>query len=701
VINLAWLIPLLPGAAFAVIGLFTRRQKGLSAALSILAVALAAALSYAIFFEVMAGATLDRTLPWVTLGGQVELPFGWQVDALTAIMLIVVTTISLLVQVFSWGYMEAEDETEYLTADYETAVPGDLTHGHDEHGNLSSGQSVAHSGHAAGTAVGHGHHGPREKDPSIGRFYAYLSLFTAAMLGLVLANNLATIYIFWEGVGLGSFLLIGFWFQRTPRPSDRYPLVNKIDERPSPFGAAMKAFVTTRLGDFGMLLGILILWATFGTLEFTALAEKIEHDPLAAGAVTAAAILLFCGAVGKSAQFPLHVWLPDAMEGPTPVSALIHAATMVAAGVYLVARALPIFEGSPNAMLVVAIIGGFTAIFAATMGLVADDLKRVMAYSTVSQLGYMMLGLGAGALAAGTFHLFTHAFFKALLFLAAGSVIHMAHSQKLSELGGLKRYMPVTCWTMFIAALSLAGIPPLSGFWSKDAVLAATAERAGGPNGTIYYVLLLFALITVFMTAFYMFRAWFLTFFGAHRGVHADQLHAEPAFGFMTAPLILLAIPSIVVGLWGSPFGGDGFQSFVEGHPVHEDVNVVLAGLGTLLGVAGIGVAFLMYGSRVISAAAVTRAFGPLYRLPINKYYLDDLYQGLIDRILLAFSRFLAFVFDARVVDGIVNGIGRLAIIVGGMVRVIQTGRVQSYAMYVFGGLALISLLTIIFGTGR
>jgi NADH-quinone oxidoreductase subunit L len=701
VINLAWLIPLLPGAAFAVIGLFMRRQKGLSAALSILAVALAAALSYAIFFEVMAGARLDRTLPWVTLGGQVELPFGWQVDPLTAIMLIVVTTISLLVQVFSWGYMEAEDEAEYLTADYETAALGGTTHGHDEHGSYSPGQSVAHSSHAVGTAVVHGHHGPREKDPGIGRFYAYLSLFTAAMLGLVLANNLATIYIFWEGVGLGSFLLIGFWFQRTPRPSDRFPVVNKIDERPSPFDAAMKAFVTTRLGDFGMLLGILILWATFGTLEFTALAEKIEHDPNAAGAVTAAAILLFCGAVGKSAQFPLHVWLPDAMEGPTPVSALIHAATMVAAGVYLVARALPIFESSPNAMLVVAIIGGFTAIFAATMGLVADDLKRVMAYSTVSQLGYMMLGLGAGALSAGTFHLFTHAFFKALLFLAAGSVIHMAHSQKLSELGGLKRYMPVTCWTMFIAALSLAGIPPLSGFWSKDAVLAATAERAGAPDGTIYYVLLLFALITVFMTAFYMFRAWFLTFFGAHRGAHSDQLHAEPAFGFMTAPLILLAIPSIAVGLWGSPFGGDGFQSFVEGHSVHEDVNVALAGLGTLLGLAGIGLAFLMYGSRVISAAAVTRAFGPLYRLPINKYYLDDLYQGLIDRVLLAFSRFLAFVFDARVIDGAVNGIGRLAIIVGGMVRVIQTGRVQSYAMYVFGGLALISLLTIIFGTGR
>jgi NADH-quinone oxidoreductase subunit L len=433
-------------------------------------------------------------------------------------------------------------------------------------------------------------------------------------------------------------------------------------------------------------------------------------------ALTAACVLVFCGAIGKSAQFPLHVWLPDAMEGPTPVSALIHAATMVAAGVYLVARSIEIFAASPQAMFVVAAIGGFTALFAATMGLVSDDLKRVMAYSTVSQLGYMMLGLGAGVLAAGVFHLFTHAFFKALLFLTAGSFIHAAESarhanhdaaehgasadhgspvddgraQRLSFLRGTGWQLPVTYGTMIVAALSLAGIFPLSGFWSKDLVLSAAYNRAFGEGGLGSLVLLVFALMTVFLTAFYMFRV----IFKLGSGRSELHLHREPAV--IAVPLLVLAVPSALIGLWGSPLLGDGFQRFLEGAQFHhEELNLPLAVLSTVLALAGIGLAYLMYAREVISAASVTRAFGPLYQLPAGKYYLDALYQSFIDSVLLPFSRFLATVVDQGIIDGVVNAIGRLAVRTSATVRQIQTGQVQSYAMAVFAGLAVISVLAI------
>jgi NADH-quinone oxidoreductase subunit L len=662
VIGLAWLIPALPAVAFAIIGLFTLRFKRLSAALNIGVIAIATVLAYGVFFEALGGARSSVDLPWIRVGGNFDFPFGWQVDPLTAVMLVVVTTVSLLVQIYSLGYM----------------------------------------------------HG----DPGFSRYFAYMALFTAAMLGLVLANNLLTIYVFWEGVGLGSYLLIGFWYSRPPvvqDPSETLP----VDDRPSPASAAKKAFVTTRLGDFGFLIGILIFWASTGTLNFAELAEQVRHmDPTL---LTLACVLVFCGAVGKSAQFPLHVWLPDAMEGPTPVSALIHAATMVAAGVYLVARMLEIFAASPQALFVVAAIGGFTAIFAATMGLVSDDIKRVMAYSTVSQLGYMMLGLGSGVLAAGIFHLFTHAFFKALLFLTSGSFIHAAEAarraghegigrhgevtleeqhvddgkaQRLSFLRGAGRQLPVTYGAMIIAALSLAGIVPFSGFWSKDAVLGAAYNQAFGGGGPGYIVLLLFALTTVFMTAFYMFRVIFIL------GHGSSPLHLHKEVGGIAGPLVVLAIPSVLIGLWGSPLFGEGFQRFLEGaHFQPEAMNLPMAALSTLLGLAGIGLAYLTYSKETVSAAAVTRAVEPLYRLPASKYYLDDLYQAFVDRVVLAFSRFLAFFVDRRIIDGGVNGIGYLAIAISATVRQVQSGRVQSYAMAVFAGLAVISVLTIVLRT--
>jgi NADH-quinone oxidoreductase subunit L len=628
VIHLAWLVALLPALAFAVIGLFTLRWRALSAALTIGSIAVATVVAYGIFFEALAGAATNVNLSWIELGQQGEFAFGWRVDPLTAVMLIVVTTVSLVIQVYSLGYMGG--------------------------------------------------------DPGFSRYFAYMAMFTAAMLGLVLANNLLTLYIFWEGVGLGSYLLIGFWYAK-----------------PEAAAAAKKAFITTRLGDLGLLIGILVIWLNAGTLEFSALFEKIERQEIGGGVLTAAALLVFCGAVGKSAQFPLHVWLPDAMEGPTPVSALIHAATMVAAGVYLVARAFPLFEASPQAMFVVAGIGGFTAIFAASMGLVNPDIKRVLAYSTVSQLGYMMLGLGAGALTAGMFHLFTHAFFKALLFLTAGSVIHAAHTQDLFDMGGLRKAMPITCLTMIVGALSLAGLPPLAGFWSKDSILAAVYEQSVHEGGARYLVLLVFAVITVFMTAFYMFRVVFLTFFGAYRG--DGHPHESPRV--MTIPLLILMVPSILAGIWGSPWGNDGFQSFVEGHQVHEEINPAIALLSSALGLGGIGLAYLMYVRQTISAQAMAPRFRPVYNTFWRKYYMDELYQAGIDRIVLAGSRLMAFVVDTRIIDGVVNGSGRLALRTSSTVRQIQTGRLQSYAMVVFAGLALISVFAIVLGpvvgTGR
>jgi NADH-quinone oxidoreductase subunit L len=369
--------------------------------------------------------------------------------------------------------------------------------------------------------------------------------------------------------------------------------------------------------------------------------------------------------------------------------------------VYLVARAFPIFEASQSALYFVAGIGAFTAIFAATMGLVSFDLKRVMAYSTVSQLGYMMLGLGSGAISAGMFHLFTHAFFKALLFLTAGSVLHALHhyhTQDMRDMGGLRKRMPITFIAMLVAALSLAGIPPLSGFWSKDLVLGSTFTRAAeGAEGTGFYFYFAFALITVFLTAFYMFRVIFLTFFGELR-LREDPHHPiKESPAVMSVPLLVLMVPSVLVGLWGSPWFGDGFQHFLEGANYHaHELDLGLAAVGAAFAVAGIATAYLMYQARVISPAVVSGALRPLYTLATHKYYLDDLYQWFINTVVLGIARFLAFFVDPKIIDGVVNGVGRVALLTSATVRRVQTGQVQGYAMVVFVGLFVISLFAVV-----
>jgi NADH-quinone oxidoreductase subunit L len=713
---LAWLVPLLPFAAFAIVGMFLQRKHVLSSFIVIAATAVSCGISWLIFFQVLGGAAdhhhpWQSAIPWLALSTTVVLPFGILIDPLSAMMLVVVTTVSLLVQVYSRGYLW-EPEADH----------GDGHGGHDavphEAADTDPHGTHADAHHAAAHA---GPPPPLVRDPAYGRFFAYLGLFTAAMLGLVLANNLLVMYMFWEGVGLGSYLLIGFWFSRIhqtgsyidPKTGQERPIIS------GPAEAAKKAFVTTRFGDFGFLLGILWLWWHAQTLEFTSLIALAENGGLTADVLTVGCLLLFMGAVGKSAQFPLHVWLPDAMEGPTPVSALIHAATMVAAGVYLVGRTFPLFEHAPIAMLTVAFIGGFTAIFAASMGLVSTDIKRVMAFSTVSQLGYMMLAAGAYSAGASAFHLFTHAFFKALLFLTAGSVIYALHragaahvgyvdtpngrtqvvpAQDLRMMGGLFRRMPITAWTMIIASLSLAGIPPLSGFWSKDEVLLYTLTAAQTYGG-IYWLLLLFALATVFMTAFYMFRVVFLTFGGTFRGtMNPEYIRESPPT--MTIPLLILAVPSVLVGLWGAPQLGNGFAQFLEGADFHaSEMNVLLAGISTVLALLGIGLAYVMYGARTFSAEALTARFRPIYVTLFNRYWIDELYCWVMDTFIIAVAFGMSW-FDRNVVDGVVNGIGKGTTVAGDWLRGLQTGRIPSYALAVAGGLVIIAFWAIFFRHG-
>ncbi len=634
----AWIILGLPLLAFVLIVFLTRGQKDLSSYVAIAAVGVSMVVAYLVFFASLGGApVVHDELRWIQLvppdapaaiRGSTEafLPFGIQVDPLTAIMLVVVTSVSFLVQVYSRGYMV-------------------------EHGR---------------------------KDPGYSRFFAYLSLFTFSMLGLVLANNVLTLFVFWELVGLSSYLLIGFWFQK-----------------PEAWVAGKKAFLTTRVGDVGFLLGIIVLWANAGTIRFEqlfALAEQhagplFTNTWLGQPLMFWAVLGLFAGAVGKSGQFPLHVWLPDAMEGPTPVSALIHAATMVAAGVYLVARAFPLFESVPSSLIVVAFIGGFTAIFAATMGLVNNDIKRVLAFSTVSQLGYMMLALGVGGMAAGMFHLFTHAFFKALLFLASGSVIHSTETNDIREMGGLRTVMPVTTWTMVIGGLSLAGIFPFAGFWSKDEILAEALRSPGHELGAVGWLLFLFAMLTVFLTAFYTFRMIFLTFWGDYHGHH----HPHESPWVMVGPLVVLAIPATLVGFWGSPLGGNGFQRFLEGSRFQEvGVNVALAGSSLLLALLGIGLAYAMYVARAIDPAAVGARFSTLYRVLLNRYYVDEFYMWLIDRVAIGVGGMLA-VLDRQGLDNVFNGLAGLLRGFGGVLRAMQTGRVQNYGLALFGGVAVIA----------
>ena len=553
-----------------------------------------------------------------------DYPINFHVDALTALMLVVVTTVSMLVQIYSQGYMQG--------------------------------------------------------DPGYSRFFAWLSLFTVSMLILVLADNFLVIYIGWELVGLSSYLLIGFWYERRDPPP-----------------AALKAFVTTRFGDFGFLIGILILFFNFHTFSFSDISAHAGQIDIAL--LTVAMILVFSGAVGKSAQFPLHVWLPDAMEGPTPVSALIHAATMVAAGVYLVARTWMIFHtAGPQAFEVVGYIGGFTAIFAASIGLVQNDIKRVLAYSTVSQLGYMFVGLAVGPNdAAGMFHLFTHAFFKALLFLGSGCVIHAIANQDMRKMGGLAPYMKMTAIPFLIATLAISGIPPFAGFFSKDEIIGL-AYNSGN------YILYGLTLAAAAMTAFYMFRLWFLTF-GGHGGKFGGLWggeyrgegtpHKVPAV--MWGPLAFLAIPSALAGFWAL----GNFPAFLTGNANAESFeNPFKSGLtwlGVAVAVVGIALAWFMYGLQTIPADAFTRnpvgAF--VYRVLLNKYYVDEFYGWIIRYLVLGLSR-AEEAFDKYIIDGVVNGCVKVILLAGSIFRRTETGRVQNYAAAIFGGALIITIVVFI-----
>ncbi len=574
-------------------------------------------------------------------------------------------------------------------------------------------------------------------DPGYWRFFAYVALFVFSMTMLVSVSNFVLLYVFWEAVGLCSYLLVGFWFQK-----------------PAAAAAGMKAMLVNRIGDCGFALGLFLLWTTFGTLDFHD--SKVQTVPAAAGhaattvvytdpreiedanipgtvqqgifghlrltkeqpfgesgAITAICLLLFMGACGKSAQFPLHVWLPDAMEGPTPVSALIHAATMVTAGVYMVARCTPLYAAAPYAQEVVSTIGGFTALFAALIALTQTDLKRILAYSTVSQLGYMFLALGTGSqpgITSGMFHLFTHAFFKALLFLGAGSVMHaMGGVIDIREFGGLRRKMPITHWTFLFGCLALSGIVPFAGFWSKDAILAAVAERAGeGQQNSLYAYLYYAGTLTAFLTAFYTFRAYFLTFWGEERIPKEAGHHAHESPSAMTGPLVILAIGALSVGAYfhwtGDFIGRDGFlmqtpsltalqaEGAAAGSGPSE---LTVSVISTIVALAGIGLASLFYLVRpelAESTANAAKSLG-LYALSHGKFFIDEIYAAFLVRPLEVFAALLAWI-DSYVIDGIVNAIGALPRVLGAILRPSQGGLVQSYALIMaLGVLALFGAL--------
>lgn len=638
--ELAWAIFLLPFSSFVVVSFLSRPYPKVSGYVAIASIGASLLLSLWAFQSLLAAPGHFISVPpvkWAAVG-PVVVDLSLILDSLTGVMLIVVSGVSLLVQIYSQGYM----------------------------------------------------HG----DPGYSRYFAFMSLFTGAMLGLVLAGNLLLLYVFWEMVGLCSYLLIGFWFAR-----------------PAAAAAAKKAFIVTRLGDLGFLIAILALFRATGTFDIAQLREMALAGSLGGIFLTWVALGIFSGAMGKSAQFPLHVWLPDAMEGPTPVSALIHAATMVAAGVYLVSRLFPLFAHSLEAMTTVAIIGGFTALFAATMGLVMNDMKRVMAYSTISQLGYMMLGLGVGGYVAGIFHLFNHAFFKALLFLCAGSANHATGTFDIREMGGLRRFMPITFWTILVASLSLAGLFPFSGFWSKDEILADTL-RSSQSLGPLLFAM---ALGTVFLTAFYMFRVVYVAFGGEYRGGgasehgHSPSLHESPAV--MAAPLILLAIPSVISGFVNPPpffsvlglpahWLGDFLNASLPAALVEHgaaEFDLGLASLSTLFALGGIFMAHAVYGAKWLSSDAIARQFSPIYTLFARKYWFDEFYQALVDRILLGLS-YLLDLFDRHVVDGVVNGVGGVTFGAGGVLRRIETGQVQAYGLVIFLGVIAIMAAFLIFG---
>jgi NADH-quinone oxidoreductase subunit L len=602
----AWIIPLLPLLSFLLL-LFFRQNKAAYIGAGLVFVSFI--LSLLVLFEQIGEGSIIREGKWLEID-QIVLTMGIEVNPLNALMLVIVSLVSLLVHIYSLGYMKGDERFSV--------------------------------------------------------FYSYLGLFTFSMLGLVLSPNLLQLYIFWELVGVCSFLLIGFYFYN-----------------PEARAAAKKAFIVTRIGDVGLFIGMLLLFWQVGSFEFDVIFAALERGVIPEGMITLIAILVFIGAVGKSGQFPLHTWLPDAMEGPTPVSALIHAATMVAAGVYLVAAVYPLYLASETAMTVVAVVGAFTAIFAASIGLVQRDIKRILAYSTVSQLGYMMLALGVGGYVAAIFHLMTHAFFKALLFLGAGSVIHAAQTKDIEEMGGLWKKMKLTGPLFLIGSLAISGFPLFSGFFSKDEILASAVA-----NGS--YGLFTVALIAAFFTAFYMFRMFFLVFTGEERN-KKHPVHESPSV--MVLPMLVLGVLAVVSGYVQTPFF-HGLGDWLNEGPftipeLHHGGGIWVPIAATVVSLGGIFLAWLMYGKKILARDWLSSYMPFLYNLLFNKYYVDETYRGTFVTWTRVVSYFCLYV-ERFLVEGIVSIVSEFTKGTGKAVSRFQSGQVQGYTAAAFAGIVIL-----------
>ncbi|ALD21749.1 NADH-quinone oxidoreductase subunit L [Hymenobacter sp. DG25A] len=625
------LIPLLPFLGFLINGLLNRRLSGTVAGLIGSATVLGSfAISVFLFLNFQYQYTVTL-FDWISVGS-LQIPFSYQIDQLSLIMLLLVTGVGFLIHVYSIGYM---------------------------------------------------HH-----DENVGKFFSFLNLFVFSMLVLVLGANFVILFIGWEGVGLCSYLLIGFWNKNT-----------------SYNNAAKKAFIINRIGDLGFLLGIFLIYLTFDSVQYAEVFQKASTLQIGTMTVTAITLLLFVGAAGKSAQLPLYTWLPDAMAGPTPVSALIHAATMVTAGIYMILRANVLFTLAPHTLEVIAIIGVATALFAATIGLAQNDIKKVLAYSTVSQLGYMFLALGVMGYSTSLFHVLTHAFFKALMFLGAGSVIHaMSNEQDMRRMGGLRKALPITFITFLIGCLAIAGIPPFAGFFSKDEVLLHVYEH----NKVLYAV----GLFTAFLTAFYMFRLLFLTFFGEFRGTEEQKHHLHESPASMTLPLIILAILAAVGGFMGAPMilGKHYLADYLAplftysqklnpaafGAEVDHATEYMLIGLSVGAGVLGILLAYVQYVSRGVRPVEDGESRGFLENLIYHKYYIDELYNALFVRPIMWLSRGLYRFVEQGIIDPVVNGFGRVTMGGGQLLRYVQTGSVETYLILMVVGIVLVLALNFV-----
>jgi len=637
-LNLIAYVLLFPLAGTIINGLIGKRlSKSVVGFIGCAAIGLAFLVSILVFIDLLKLSPEHRLFEkefftWIGSGSFLAIA-GLQVDPLSVVMILVVSGVGFLIHVYSIGYM------------------------HDDEGFY--------------------------------RYFTYLNLFTFSMLLLVLANNFLLMFIGWEGVGLCSYLLIGYWF-----------------EKKSASVAGMKAFIVNRVGDFGFILAIMLIFVTFNTIDFTEVFHAApEHLQVGSVVATVITLLLFVGAIGKSAQIPLYTWLPDAMEGPTPVSALIHAATMVTAGVYMVVRCNVLYTLAPFSLTVVAIIGGATALFAATIGLAQNDIKRVLAYSTVSQIGYMFLACGVGGFVTGIFHLVTHAFFKALLFLGSGSVIHaLGGEQDMRKMGSLRRHLPITYKTFLIGTLAIAGIPPFAGFFSKDEILLEAFTK----GSLLFWGLGAFAAL---ITAFYMFRLLFLTFHGkSNMDKHVEEhVHESPMN--MLLPLIILAFLSVVGGFLGFPAAsainsflapviGSGAHHAVDGGEAHHVSNGLMfsmMGISTGIALVGIFLAYLMYIKNPDLPAKIVGKFKLVYKIIYNKYYVDEIYDATIVKPTVKSSFFLWRVIDAKVIDGFVNGVGRLVELKSEVLRLFQTGYVRNYALSMLLGGVVIIVCALIF----